>query len=212
MNDLIVEVDEAMKQERLEKLWQSYGGFFLGLIAMLILGTAAKAGYDHFKNQKNIIQTDIYLDALIDEHGNSDSLIAAHNKIQSPELKALVKIHAAGKAVQEGKKEDAVKLYNIEPTSSESINGLSLMMQITQSDMAASEKTSALEPLYLNQKNPWRYHAYLEAAIINAHEKNDYKKARDLLKEIVSAENIPQTLQKKARSLDILYALKGNQK
>lgn len=213
MADFIVEVDEAMKQERLEKLWQSYGGFFLGLIAMLILGTAANAGYSHWKSQKNIAQTDVYLDALIDENETSEALAVAKNKIENPNLKALAQIHAAGRALDENKDGQAVKLYQIENTSSEILNGLSDLMSVTQNDtLSASEKVERLNQISSNPNNPWRYHALMETALLNAHDLGNIQNARQNLKQIIDAENIPQTLKKKAQSLDILYALKGNKK
>lgn len=213
MSDLIVEVDEAMKQERLEKLWQSYGGFFIGLLVMLVLGTAANAGYTHWQSQKNIMQTDLYLDALIDEEETSESLQKISDKIESPNLKALTKIHAAGRAINENQNAKAVTLYETDENISPVLNGLASLMSITQNpNVSGAEKAQRLKGLYDDTANPWRYHAHLEAAIINAHENNDFQSARVHLKHIIDAENIPQTLKKKAQSLDILYALKGSKK
>ena len=45
MADIFAEVDEELKQERLEKLWKEYGGIFISCIAAIILGTAANSGY-----------------------------------------------------------------------------------------------------------------------------------------------------------------------
>lgn len=213
MSDLIVEVDEAMKQEKLEKLWQNYGGFFMGLLAMLILGTAANAGYDHWKSKKNIAQTDLYLDALIDEEDTSESLQKIGDKIENPDLRAITQIHAAGRALKQGQTEKAIELYPTNEDLPPALKGLSQLMSITKNtQLSTQEKTDKIAPLLKEENNPWRYHAYLEMALISANENNDYISAQQYLKHIIDAENIPQTLKKKAQSLDILYALKGSQK
>ena len=59
MADLFVEVDEALKQERLENIWKKYGGLFISVLIAIILGTAANAGYKYWKKSANIKQTDI---------------------------------------------------------------------------------------------------------------------------------------------------------
>lgn len=212
MSDLIVEVDEAMKQERLQKLWQSYGGFFIGLIVALILGTAANAGYQHWKSQKNIAQTDIYVNALIDEQTTAENLAAVSQKIEGKSLKAITQIHAAGLALKEGNAEKAVSLYPAQKDINPALQSLSQIMATTQNTgISAKEKLARLKTLYDQTNNPWRFHAHLEAALVNAHDIKDFKTAQMHLKTIVDAPNIPQTLQKKAQSLKILYALKQSE-
>ena len=45
MTDLFAEVDEALRQERVAKLWQEYGRYLIGFIATLILLTALISAY-----------------------------------------------------------------------------------------------------------------------------------------------------------------------
>ena len=52
MADIFNEVDEAVRRERLEKLWQRYGGYFIALGVLLIAGVGAWRGYDHWQGQK----------------------------------------------------------------------------------------------------------------------------------------------------------------
>lgn len=213
MADLIVEVDEAMKQERLERLWQSYGGFFMGLIAMLILGTAANAGYTHWQERKNIEQTDVYLDALIDNGQTVQNLSDASQKIKNPNIKAIANIHAAGLALKENDAETAVNLYAQNKDINPALQNLATLMAITKNPkLTGQEKLDALKPMYENESNPWHLQADLEAALISAHTKKDYTSARLHLKKIIDEPNIPSTLKKKAQSLDILYALKNSKK
>lgn len=210
MSDLLVEVDEALKQERLEKLWQNYGGFFIGVLAMLILGTAGNAGYKHLQNKKNIAQTDIYLEAAINADPTTENLTNAAKKIENTSLKSIAKIYAAGLATQEKDTQTAITLYDQNKNTGSALSGLSTLMVINQNaSLSADQKLTALKKIHDDLSNPWKYHAHLESALINANINKDYQTARLHLKEIISATGLPETLQKKAQSLDILYALKA---
>jgi hypothetical protein len=47
MSDIFQEVDEIMKQERMEKFWKQNGAWIIAFIVLTILGTAAISGYQY---------------------------------------------------------------------------------------------------------------------------------------------------------------------
>ncbi len=194
MSDIFVEVNEAMKQERLEKLWQKYGGFFLGLISVIIIGTAVNAGYVSWKTSKNIKQTDILLDVI-------DNATISQNLTGS--LLDINLINTAGMLASQGKINEALKYYNMVKLSNNPINKLALYMKANISQDLKSIKDIASE-----KDNPWQYHAALDAALIEANMNNNYSIARKYIATIIDGDNVPKTLKQKAQSIDILYALK----
>ncbi len=211
MADLLVEVDEALKQERLEKLWKQYGGFFLGLIAAIIIGTAANAGYYHYKEKKAHEQTELYLSAVVEDSRTADDLLAVSEKLD-PTLAALAKFQAAGLLAKDDDKTAAINLYaSIENDNNapESIKFAAFYMHTNLSEaMTADEKLARFETILGQKTNPWLFHAHLEAALILANEKQDFTKARTHLDAIMKDTNVIQSIQKKAQSLDVLYKLK----
>ncbi|MCD8562794.1 MAG: hypothetical protein LRY54_01755 [Alphaproteobacteria bacterium] len=45
MTDLLQEVDDMMRQEKLAKLWREHGNFIIGVILAIILATALVSAY-----------------------------------------------------------------------------------------------------------------------------------------------------------------------
>ena len=48
MSDILQEVDEALKQDKMAKLWQDYGRYIIAALVLVVLMTAAKSAYEHY--------------------------------------------------------------------------------------------------------------------------------------------------------------------
>lgn len=211
MSDIFVEVDEALKQEKLENLWQKYGGLLIGAIIAIILGTAANAGYDAWKTNHDTKQTAIYLSAIENENATAADLIKTSEKVEGG-LKTITEINAASAALKDGNKKEAAKLFaqiSTDDQADENFRALATYMTIhTSSDMSTEQKLISLEAIANDAENPWNLYAKLDAALILGEHQNDFTKARKLLQEINETEKAPKTLRQKAQSINILYALK----
>ena len=194
MSNIFVEVDEAMKQERLENLWKRYGGFFIGFLAIIILGTAANAGYSSWKTAKNAAQTDILLN-IIDDTTVSQDLTGG--------LHGINVISAAGILASQNEADKALPHYSSIAKEGDAVGQLAAYMAAN-----ISQDLKVIENIASNENDPWRYHAALDAALIEASMNRNYSKARNHISMILSSSNAPKTLIQKAQSLDILYALK----
>lgn len=49
--EFIREVDEELQRERLASIWRRYGGLMVAVALLAVLGTAAKVGWDHWRQQ-----------------------------------------------------------------------------------------------------------------------------------------------------------------
>ena len=65
MADVFAEIDEAMKQEKLQNLWEKYGGLIIGILVLIILGTIGNEVYKNWTDSTNQKQTEQML-ALLD--------------------------------------------------------------------------------------------------------------------------------------------------
>ncbi len=209
MSNIFVEVDEAIKQERLEKIWKNYGGLFIGFIAAIILGTAANSGYKTWKTAQNEKQTNLFFSAVEKPGYTIDDLTEITSGLDQG-LRDLTEIHAAGKALENKNTEQALEIYKrVAQGNNTSLGQMAQYMVATLSDNAnVAEKVSALEGITADQNHPWRYHAHLDTAVIKANITGDITQARAHLRSIIDAEKAPEGLKKKAQSLNILYGLK----
>ncbi|HBR69002.1 MAG TPA: hypothetical protein DEA55_06475, partial [Rhodospirillaceae bacterium] len=75
MVDILEEADEALKQEKLEKLWQQHGGSIIAVMVAIIVATGANAGWKSWNQSVNGKQTDALLAAA-----EEDDMAAALEK------------------------------------------------------------------------------------------------------------------------------------
>ena len=209
MADLFTEVNEAIKQERLDNFLKNYGPYIIIFAIALILGTAINAGYRAWKNDTNKKQTAILFPAL--EENSIESLEGSLKTLHG-DTAILAKLNLAGAYLDENKTEDAQKLYhelsqNADTPKEYQELARFMALRLTQ-DLSPEEKITALEPIWSDEQNSWRFHARLEAALILAHDLNNYKDARNHLNIIIHADDAPRSLRQKATSLDIVYAVK----
>jgi len=212
MSDLLVEVDEALKQERLENLWHKYGGFIIGFLVAIILGTAANEGYKSWNKNQELKQTNIYLDAIEKNDATPESIIKASTRLNNNGLKGLAKMHAAGLTIENNNIEAALAIYrNIESSKDSDQTAQNIakyMVTNLDNSLSADQKHSRYEALINDKNNPWRFHARFELALLEAHDAKNYKEARKHLEVILKEDLVAQTLKQKAKSLEIIYAAK----
>ena len=219
MSDLFIEVDEALKQERLEKLWKEYGGLLLSFLAMIILGTAANAGYHSWVKHRNYKQTNLYLDVVTKEDVTADSLLALLPDMTDG-MKAVVSMRAAGIALENGNTDKALGIYkNIEADPAQLKQNPLLhalakyMVTNLDTELDTQDKIKRLKATAAEKDNPWTYNALLDAALLEASQNKNYAGARSYLAKIIADNSkAPQGIKQKAVSLDILYQAQQNEK
>ena len=73
-NELIHEVEESLKQDRLQELWKKYSGYLIAGIITIVLVTALSTGWNSWNASINISNTNLLLEAL--EQENKPAAIA----------------------------------------------------------------------------------------------------------------------------------------
>ena len=53
MADIFQEVDEDLRRERLEKLWQRYGNLVIAVCILIVAAVGAWRGYEYWQNKKS---------------------------------------------------------------------------------------------------------------------------------------------------------------
>lgn len=210
MANFLAEVDEALKRERAAKLWNQYGGLIVATIVLIVLGTAALAGYRVWDRGVKTAETEKFLAAV--DSKTPETLIETAQSLR-PGLKALSLWRAAGTLLEQAKKPEALKIYREvlgdakTPTDLKHLAAFQIARLTAQDDPDAG--LALLEKSANDINNPWSILARLDVAVLQARHKKNFQVARDHLSIILQETDLPVSVERKARSLDMLYAIEA---
>ncbi|MFP4313035.1 MAG: hypothetical protein ACLFR0_01800 [Alphaproteobacteria bacterium] len=212
MADVFQEVDEMMKQERMERFWKENGRWIIAFVVLTILGTAAISVYKSWNTGVMEEQT-VRLISILESEEFPSNAVEMSADLRAP-LKSIALLSAAQAYQDDEQNNEALALYNTlaqDNAIPQVYRSMALIMSARMDEnLSAEEKLDKLRLVFSDEDNIWRYHAYLEAAIIQAHANNEYKAARELLANIMAAPGVPSSLKEKAQKLDHVYETKMN--
>lgn len=209
MSELMAEVDEALKRERLEYIWKNYGNILIGAVLCVVLGTGAYSAYSGWRASHTAAQTEklIAAEALNDP---AQSITAAETLDSG--LRSIALLRAAAAFMERGDKTQAIAAYDkvasLAEAPSEFKTLAAFMAAQLQSESDPAKALSAFEAMAGMADNPYRYHARLEAALIEAHINKNYDAAIKQLDVLINAKDIPPSLNAKANALTVVYGLR----
>ncbi len=213
--NLILEIEEAIKREKTEKLFKEYGPYILAGALLAVLFTGLISGYRHWESRVNAENTAKLMTALT----QTDQVTAL--KQVAPELRAgpraIAQMTAAGVLMSKDKKAEAKDIYASVAADKElpaiyrELATLTLVRLSLSADAKAEDAAgllAQLEPL-MGKNSTWRAQALIEAALIKAHLQNDYAGARAHLATVLEdAATLPASVVSRARALDQVFGQK----
>lgn len=73
MSDIFDEVDEEVRREQLQKLWDRYSHLIIALAVLIVVGVAGWRGYDYWQSKQAVAAGAKFTDAaLLSENGKHD--------------------------------------------------------------------------------------------------------------------------------------------
>lgn len=181
---LLKEVNEELRREQFEKIWQQYGTYIIGAVVAVLLGVA---GYKWWEN-RSIADAEAaglrFEEALnLAETGKADEAQKAFTTIAAgsrSNYALLAQLALAGEAVKSGKTDAAVAAYEAAATKSgdalikDFARLQSVSLKIDTIDF--TEAQNRLNDL-IGDKNPWRFMAreLLGVAAVRAARLDDAK-------------------------------------
>ena len=115
MADIFHEVDEEVRRERLQKLWDRYSIYIIALAVLIVAGIGGWRGYEYWQAKQAAAAGAAYESALsLSEAGKHAEAEAAFAKIaaEAPAgYRTLARLRAAAELAQT-KRPDAVKAYD----------------------------------------------------------------------------------------------------
>lgn len=121
LNEMVRDVDDAIKQEKLEALWKKYGTALLSGIGAIILGTAVYVGVQSYQHTQQESQTTVMLNAmsaenaegaLLSEESRQEALEGAAQELDgSPAAMAMLQL--ADRQIEAGQTDDALATFDL---------------------------------------------------------------------------------------------------
>ena len=215
MADIFQEVDEEVRRERLQKLWERYGVYFIALAVLIVVGVGAFRGYQYWQNKRAAEAGAQFEQAsTLAEQGKHAEAQAAFEKIatEGPSgYLALARLRAASELANTDAKA-AVAAYDSIAGDSSLDQGLrdlaALRAGMLLVDSAAlDEMRRRLEPL----SEPGRTfrHTAREMLALSAWRNNDAATAKRYVDMVNDDPETPQGVRSRVELLSALLASGG---
>lgn len=115
MSDIFSEVDEEVRRERLQQLWDKYSIYIIALAVLIVAGIGGWRGYEYWVSQKAAAAGAAFESAVtLSEQGKHAEAQAAFTKVvtDAPKGYAVLARFRAAAELGQVKPEDAVKAYD----------------------------------------------------------------------------------------------------
>ncbi|MGH6814353.1 MAG: tetratricopeptide repeat protein [Hyphomicrobiaceae bacterium] len=213
-DELIREVDEELRRERLQKLWDQYGIYAIGVAVLFV---ASIAGYKVWESRaiaaaEQAGQRYEAAARLAAQGKPADALEAfsALAKDAPAGYEALARLRAAGAASKAGKTSETVVMYEalaadtgIDPLFRDFAKLQAAALKIETADW--TEMQNRLNDL-VRDGNPWRYSAR-ELLGLAAYKAGKSKEAREALEPLAADRRVPAAIAGRVRILmDLVVA------
>jgi hypothetical protein len=211
MSDLLRDIDEAMRIEKLTRLWNEHKTALIAGVTALILGTAAHTAWNSWDTRQKSAETTALLTAL-----EAEQPLPELEKLAERDHKPLTLMMAAAHALSQKKYDEAISLYTqveADRKAPDMFRDLAIV-QIVNLSMDHNDATTADELLQKidtvagREKSPWQGQALFARATVKAHKSKDIKGAIGDLELVMSKSSLPSSLRQRAQALIDTYRLK----
>ena len=215
MADIFKEVEEDLRREKYEQLWQRYGRWVIALAVLAVLGTAGSVAWQRYQQHREAQLAEQYGAAIALTDPSTGDLAKADAALANIAdagggYGALASLERAAVKAKAGDIDGAAKIYDAmvaDSTTPAALRDLAKLLKVMRlvdsGDPAAL--TSDLAPL-MAPENPWRFTA-TELTAILALKSGDQKHATELFTQLADDQAAPSGL--RARAAEMAAALKG---
>lgn len=213
MSELLRDVDEMVRQERLMQIWRQYGNQMIGGFLAVLLTIGLYQGYGVWRDARNQAATAAIQSALTSD--KPVDALAQYAAKTGGNSAAVARLIAAAKALAAKNDDEARALLlatRNDSSAAVDLRDLATLIWVrlnADTDMDADALLNALKPLMRTDSLPWSWQARLEAAVITANRKNDPAAALELLKPMRGNAGLPYTQSERAEALAQVYSLRA---
>lgn len=197
------EVDEEVRTEEYQKIWNRYGKYVSGLAIALVAGVVAYQGWTYYQNKQAEDAGIIYLDAVKKAaDGKAEDAQAAFAAVHHDGFTQLGKLRMAQMLSDKGDTDKAVAAYDAFATDAKSDPALADLARVKAGyllvDTAKTDDLMARLGRFDQEGNPWR-NEMREIAGLSAWRLKDYAKAQSNMAAIYADAKAPAAMRQRAQ-------------
>ncbi len=213
------EVDEELRRERLEKLWEKYGTIIIGAIVLLILGVAGSIWWQNQQVSKRQAAGDQYIQALRDvakdDTDKADDKFKALIENSPKGYEIMSRLHLAANLASKGQTGEAEILYKkvtLNPSADKILRDYAkLNLAILKLENASYEETSKSLGEFTKPGAIWQNTAS-EVVALAAFKEGKYDLAKTGFTDILTNKSTPSALKRRAQIMIDVIATRQAQK
>lgn len=208
MVDIFQEVDEALKQEKMEKFWSEYKTTIITAIIVLIVSTGATSFYKSWDASRDKTETAALMKAL--ESKDTSQAIEAFAQDTRAGHRVIAQLSQAALLLEDQKFDEAAAIYEGIARQKSSPDNLRDLASVLAVRFGKDEgRIDYLKKLAKNPDAAFYWHANLESATFYAHERQDYTQALAHLSVFKDNDAIPAGIKQQADALYAVYSQKA---
>ncbi len=198
-DNLLREVEEELRRERLEKLWRQYGNYVIGAAALIVIVVFGYKYLERVRLQAAEVAGAEYAAAmLLKSDGKNEDAAKAFEKLvtEGPTgYRALAQLQLAGLLNEQGKKGEALATYEAlakDRSADALLSGFAALQaaSLRLSDADWTEMENRLNDLAADD-SPWRYNAR-ELLGLAAFKAGKPDEARKIIEPLLADRKTPQ--------------------
>jgi hypothetical protein len=186
-------------------LWERFGNYAIALCVVVVAGVAGYKGWQYWQVKQSEAAAQLYFDAAgLAARGQVEAALRQFAQVGHQGFGQLARMRRAGMLAVEGKRDDAVKLYDAianDATADPALRDLARIRAgyLLADSLAPDQLLSRLGGLD-REGNPWR-HAAREIFGIAAFRTGDYSMADRYMNAIFADAETPPALRERAQMM-----------
>lgn len=215
MSDIFHEVEEEVRQERLQQWWKKYGDYVIAGVSVVVIGVAGYKLWQYYDQRERVKASSEYQAAMqISQAGQNDLAAQSYAQIakKAPSGYALIaQLSQADELLASGRTNDAVALYTKLMDNDKAGLGQVARMRAAwaQADKLSTEQLKTLLAPLNDGKSQWRFMAQELLAYRAMH---DGRTAESLAayKTLAADKDAPASLRQRAEAMASLLQTSGD--
>jgi hypothetical protein len=202
---LFREVDEEVRQEQYQKLWNRYGNYLIAVAVLIVASVAGFKGFQYWQIKQAEAAAAVYLDAVkTAEKGDKNAAAQALAGVSHAGFRQLAQIEQAALLAETGKTDEAVRIYEALAADANADPQLRDLAAIRagylQADTATPDQLLTKLGKFDRDDNPWRL-AAREIFAISAYRTADFTMADRYFNAIFADPTTPQQMRQRAQAM-----------